>query len=452
MENDRIAIVGGVRTPFAKAFTDLTDLNASDLAKLTTHELIQRLDLPPEAIDEVIWGAVLPTMTNLNVGREVAIALGLDHAPGFTLARQCATGIQSITSAAEHIMANHAQAIVAGGSESMSNTPVVYKKRLVTALQKVQKARSFGQRPSAKLRLACWATPRGASLKALRQVRLLDFIPVPPAIEESSTGLTMGQHAELMAQLNGISREAQDEYACMSHVRAARARKEGRVNGDLVPVWLPPDRPVSLPPKHERYFSEDNLIREDVSLEKLAQLPPVFDRRHGSLTAGNSSALTDGASAVMVMSENRAGELGLEPWGFIKSYAYVAIPPRPQLLLGPAYAVPAALDRAGLTLADVDLFEIHEAFAAQVLSVVQKLESDAFARDELGRSKAVGKMDMDTLNVNGGSLAYGHPFGATGGRIVINLLQELRRRDKQLGLLTICTANAMGVAMVLERA
>ncbi|MFC1618861.1 acetyl-CoA C-acyltransferase [Candidatus Neomarinimicrobiota bacterium] len=427
MTQDRIAIVGGVRTPFAKAFTDLNDLNASDLAKLTTQELLQRLDLAPEAVDEIVWGAVLPTMSNLNVGREVAIALGLNHAPGYTLARQCATGIQSITSAAEHIQAGQAQAVVAGGSESMSNTPVIYKKRLIMALQGLMKARTWGAR-----------------LGGIRKIHLLDFIPVPPAIEEPSTGLSMGQHAELMAQINGITREAQDEYAYLTHTRAARARKEGRVNGDIVPVSMPPD--------HKRYFVEDNLIREDISLEKLAELRPVFDRRHGSLTAGNSSALTDGSSAVMVMSESRAKELGLEPWGFIKSYAYVAIPPKPQLLLGPAYAVPQALDRAGLTLADMDLFEIHEAFAAQVLSVIQKLESDQFAKEELGRSQAVGKVDMDKMNVNGGSLAYGHPFGATGGRIVISLLQELRRRDKQLGLLTICTANAMGVAMVLERA
>lgn len=426
MTEDRIAVVGGVRTPFAKAFTDLNDLNASDLAKLTTQELLQRLDLEPEAVDEIVWGAVLPTMSNLNVGREVAIALGLNHAPGYTLARQCATGIQSITSAAEHVQAGQVRAVVAGGSESMSNTPVIYKKRLIMALQGLQRARTWGAR-----------------LGGIRKIKLLDFIPVPPAIEEPSTGLSMGQHAELMAQINGITREAQDEYAYMTHTRAAEARREGRVNGDIVPVSLPPD--------HKRYFAEDNLIREDIAMEKLAELRPVFDRRHGSLTAGNSSALTDGSSAVMVMSESRAKELGLEPWGFIKSYDYVAIPPKPQLLLGPAYAVPKALERAGLTLADMDLFEIHEAFAAQVLSVVQKLESDQFAKEELGRSQAVGKVDMDKTNVNGGSLAYGHPFGATGGRIVINLLQELRRRDKQLGLLTICTANAMGVAMVLER-
>lgn len=425
--NHRIAIVGGVRTPFAKAFTDLTDLNASDLAKIVTQELLQRLDLQPEAVDEIIWGTVLPTMSNLNIGREVAISLDLNHTPGFTLDRQCASGLQSVISAAEHIMAGGAGAIIAGGSESMSNTAVIYKKRLLMALQAVQKARTLGKR-----------------LTTLRQVRLFDFVPVPPAIEEPSTGLSMGQHAELMAQINGISRRVQDEYARMSHQRAAEARKNGRVNGDLVPV--------AVPPRYNSYYSADNLIREDTTVDQLALLRPVFDRRHGTLTAGNSSALTDGAAAVMVMSAARAGELGLKPWGYIRAYVYAAIPPKPQLLLAPAYSTPRVLDQAGLTLADIDLFEIHEAFAAQVLSVLQKLESDAFARDELGRSKAVGPVDMDTLNVNGGSIAYGHPFGATGGRIVINLLQELRRREKQLGLLTICTANAMGVSMVLERA
>ncbi len=423
----RIAIVGGVRTPFAKAFTSLIHLDASDLAKLVTQELIQRLELPTGAVDEMIWGSVLPTMSNLNIGREVPIALGLTHVVGHTLGQQCASGIRAVTDAAERIMAGQAQVVIAGGSESMSNTAVTYRQRLVLALQAVQKARSLGQR-----------------LSALRRVRLGDFLPRPPAIEEPSTGLSMGQHGELMAQINGISRGEQDEYALMSHQRAATARADGRVNGDLMAV--------SLPPKHEHYFEQDNLIREEASLEQLGQLRPVFDRRHGTLTAGNSSALTDGASVVLVMSEERAKELGYLPWGYIRAYAYVAIPPQPQLLLGPAYSTPLALDRAGLQLGDLDLIEIHEAFAAQVLSVLQKLESAQFAREELGRSAVVGRVDRDKLNVNGGSLAYGHPFGATGGRMVINLLQELRRRDQQLGMLTICTANAMGVSLVLERA
>lgn len=424
---ERIAVIGGVRTPFAKAFTELNDLNASDLAKTITQELIQRWELPAEVIDGMVWGSVLPTMSNLNVGREVPIALGLNNVPGHTLGQQCASGIRAITSAAEHIMAGHAQVMIAGGSESMSNTPVTYLKRLIMALQGVQKARTFGQR-----------------LKRFRKVRLTDFVPRPPAIEEPSTGLSMGQHAELMAQINGISREAQDEYALMSHRRASRARDEGRIGGDLMPV--------SLPPKHDNYFAVDNLIRGGATLDQLARLRPVFDRRHGSLTAGNSSALTDGASVVLIMSESRARELGYQPWGFIKAYTYIAIPPLPQLLLGPAYATPKVLDMANLKLADLDLIEIHEAFAAQVLSVLQKWESPRFAADELGRSQALGKVDMDKLNVNGGSLAYGHPFGATGGRMAINLLQELKRRDKQLGMLTLCTANAMGVSMVLERA
>jgi len=209
--------------------------------------------------------------------------------------------------------------------------------------------------------------------------------------------------------------------------------------------------PVSIPPKHDQLFVEDNIIRSDTTMSALSKLRPVFDRRHGTLTAGNSSALTDGAAAVMLMSEDRAKDLGLEPWGYIKAYDYVAIPPHPQLLLGPAYSIPRVLRRADLSLGDIQLVEIHEAFSAQVLSVLHKLESDEFARDELGQSHAVGEIDRDILNVNGGSLAFGHPFAATGGRIVINLLQELKRRDLELGLLTICTANAMGVSMILER-
>lgn len=420
---DRICIVGGVRSPFAKAFTGLAELTAFDLALTITNELLQRSELPPDAVDEMIWASVLPTMDRLNIGREVPLSLGMDRVPGYTLGQQCASGIQAITSAAEHIRAGQAQAIVAGGAESMSNTAVTYPRRLLKTLLKFQRGHGF--------------IPR---LGSLLKIKLSDFVPRMPAIEEPSTGLSMGEHTELMAQLNGISREDQDVYALDSHRKAAAARESGRIEGDLAPIGL-----------GDHFFVEDNLIRADTSLEKLAQLPPVFDRRHGTLTAGNSSPLTDGASAVMVMSATRANDLGIEPLGFIRAYDYVAIPPHPQLLLGPAYTVPRLLKRTGFALQDMDLVEIHEAFAAQVLSVLQKLESDDFAREELGHSKAVGAVDRDILNVNGGSLAFGHPFAATGGRIVINLLQELRRRDKERGILTICTANAMGVSMILER-
>jgi acetyl-CoA acyltransferase len=420
---DRICIVGGVRSPFAKAFTGLAELTAFDLALTITNELLQRSELPPDAVDEMIWASVLPTMERLNIGREVPLTLGMDRIPGYTLGQQCASGIQAITSAPEHIRSGQVQVIVAGGAESMSNTAVTFRRRLIRGLVNFRQARGLGRR-----------------LRALLGIHPGDFVPRMPAIEEPSTGLSMGEHTELMAQLNGISREDQDVYALDSHRKAAAARESGRIEGDLVPIAL-----------GDHFFVEDNLIRADTSLEKLAQLPPVFDRRHGTLTAGNSSALTDGASAVMVMSATRANDLGIEPLGFIRAYDYVAIPPHPQLLLGPAYTVPRLLNRTGFALQDMDLVEIHEAFAAQVLSVLQKLESDDFAREELGHSKAVGAVDRDILNVNGGSLAFGHPFAATGGRIVINLLQELRRRDKERGILTICTANAMGVSMILER-
>ena len=422
----KVAIVAGVRTPFAKAFTDLANLSAFDLALIATKELLQRSPVPHSAVDEVIFGAVLPTMDRLNIGREVPLALGMDSVPGSTVAQQCASGIQSVTSGADRIGAGQAKVVVAGGAESMSNTPVTYPRRLIHALQRLGKSRGVTRK-----------------LKAARGISVADLFPRPPAIEEPSTGLSMGQHAEKMAQINGIDRPSQDAYTVDSHLKAATARHAGRVDGDLVPV--------ATPPRYDSFFAQDNLIRPDATLENLAALRPVFDRRHGTLTAGNSSALTDGASALMLMDEALAGDMGIEPWGAILAYDYVALPPHPQLLLGPAYTVPRILDRAGLTLADIDLIEIHEAFAAQVLSVLQKLQSDSFAREELGRSKAVGEIDGDLLNVNGGSLAFGHPFAATGGRIIINLLQELRRRDKELGLLTICTANAMGVSMILQR-
>ncbi len=422
----RIAIVSGVRTPFAKAYTDLADLDAFDLALIASQELLQRTDMPSDELDEVIWGSVLPTMSRLNIGREVPIALGLDHVPGYTLGQQCASGIQSITSAAEHIGGGDADTVLAGGSESMSGTPVTYPRSLIHSLRKLSTSKTMKDK-----------------LKSAMSIKLKHFFPKAPAIEEPSTGLSMGQHAERMAQINGISRKDQDEYALESHRKATLARDEGRVNDDLVPV--------SVPPKHDQLFVEDNLIRRDTSMSRLSKLRPVFDRKHGTLTAGNSSALTDGASAVMLMAEDRAQDLGLEPWGYLRAYDYVAIPPNPQLLLGPAYSIPRVLGKAELSLGDIQLVELHEAFSAQVLSVLQKLESDDFARDELGQSEAVGEIDRDILNVNGGSLAFGHPFAATGGRIVINLLQELSRRDMELGLLSICTANAMGVSMILER-
>jgi acetyl-CoA acyltransferase len=277
----------------------------------------------------------------------------------------------------------------------------------------------------------------------MAKFRARDFAPVPPAIAEFSTGLTMGESCEKMAKENDISRRAQDEIALLSHQRAAAAEAEGRFARQVVPLFPPPG--------YAEAVSADNGVRADTSYEALAALKPVFDRRFGTLTAGNSSPITDGGAAVLLMSEKRARSAGLKPLGFLRSWAFAAVDPNKQLLQGPAYAAPLALERAGLRLGEIDLVEMHEAFAAQLLSNLKAFASAKFAREELGRSAALGAVDFDRLNVNGGSIALGHPFGATGARVTMQLLHELNRRSLQYGLLTVCAAGGHGFAMVVER-
>ncbi|HEX9485074.1 MAG TPA: acetyl-CoA C-acyltransferase, partial [Gemmatimonadaceae bacterium] len=282
----------------------------------------------------------------------------------------------------------------------------------------------------------------GGRVRALAKVRPRDLVPITPAIAEPSTGETMGESAEKMAKINGISREAQDQFALRSHRLAAAGTEDGRLTAEIAPVYVPPSFEA---------MTSDNGIRVDSSLEALAALKPVFDRRYGSVTAGNSSPLTDGASAVLLMSEERAKTLGYAPLAFIRSYSYAALDPGEQLLMGPVLAAPVALARAGLALGDMDLIEMHEAFAAQVLCNLAGFVSKVWAR-RAGFNEPVGEVDRAKLNVMGGSVAIGHPFGATGGRILTTLCNELARRGGQFGLMTVCAAGGMGHAMVVERA
>src|SRR5919204_411661 len=266
----------------------------------------------------------------------------------------------------------------------------------------------------------------------------------PPRCHPGGPAHTIGESAERMAQVNGIAREAQDAFALASHQRAAAAWGAGRFDGEVMHV--------PVPPKYERVSARDNIVRADSTLEALAQLRPVFDRRYGTITAGNSSPLTDGAAAIVLTSEEKARALGLEPLGYVRSYAYAALDPADQLLQGPAYAAPVALERAGLSLADMDLVDMHEAFAAQVLSNLQAFGSRRFAEEKLGRTEPLGEVERSKLNVNGGSIALGHPFAATGARMIVQTLRELGRRNGQFALLTVCAAGALGAALVLERA
>lgn len=424
----RVAIIDGCRTPFAKSNTDFRDVTAVELGKASVRELIARTELDVEQVDHVVYGTVVQSVQEPNIAREVTLGSGLPpRVPSFTVGRACASSNQAITSAAEQIALGLADVVIAGGAESLTDIPILASPELRNALVRASKARSLGER-----------------ISAFRSLRPRNFAPITPAIAEPTTGETMGESAEKMAKQNGISREAQDRWALRSHQLAAAATADGRLTREIAPFYVPP--------RYEQVITSDNGIRSDSSLEKLATLKPVFDRRYGSVTAGNASPLTDGASAVLLMSEEKAHALGYKPLGYIRSYAYAALDPGDQLLQGPVYAAPTAFDRAGLTMKDIGLLEVHEAFAAQVLSNLQWFDSDKIAKERLGRDKAIGLPPEDRINVMGGSLAIGHPFGATGGRLTVTLLNELRRRGEQFGMISVCAAGAMGFVMIVESA
>ncbi len=422
----RVAIIAGLRTPFAKANTVLKDARGVDLARHVARELLYRTELEGHLVDEVIWGQVVPSPLVPNVAREVSLLPQFPPSvPAYTLNRACASGAQAVQNAADQIAVGHADIILAGGVESLSDVPVLHSRRMSGILVEASKARSLGAR-----------------LRILGRVRPRDLVPVAPAVAEPSTGESMGQSAEKMAKENHISREAQDRIALMSHERAAAAMADGRMTAEIAP-WFGGrgmDEPVTT----------DNGIRTDTSLDKLAALKPVFDRRYGTVTAGNSSPLTDGAACVLLMAEDRARALGYQPLAFVRSYAVAAVDPGWQLLMGPALAVPRALSRAGLTWDEIGVLEIHEAFAAQVLSNVQAWGSAEWA-SRLGLPGPAGEVDWDRTNLMGGSIAVGHPFGATGCRIITSLAHEMNRRDVQFGMLSICAQGGMGYAMILER-
>ncbi|HXE56824.1 MAG TPA: acetyl-CoA C-acyltransferase [Gemmatimonadales bacterium] len=423
----RPAIVAGVRTPFAKSGTVFRDVPAVELARHAARELLLRVGLPGREVDEVAFGQVVASPLTPNVAREVSLLPQLPpDIPAYSLNRACASAGQAISYAYDQITLGHADTLLVGGVESLSDIPILHSRRLSRILVEASKAKTLRQR-----------------VMAFASVRPRDLVPVSPAIAEPSTGESMGQSAEKMAKENGIGREEQDRLALRSHQRAAAATADGRLTAEIAP-WFGG-------PAMDQVVTGDNGIRADTSLEALAALRPVFDRRYGTVTAGNSSPLTDGASAVLVMRDDKARALGLEPLAYIRSYATAAVDPGWQLLMGPALAVPKALERAGIAWSDIGLWEIHEAFAAQVLSNAQAWASKAWA-DRLGLPGPLGELDWDRTNVMGGSIAIGHPFAATGGRIATTLANEMRRREVQFGLISICAQGGMGFAMVLERA
>lgn len=422
----RAVVIDGVRTPFVKAFAEFMRMDTIALGNAAVKALLARTEVPKKELEGIVWGGVILPGLAPNVAREIALDLRLGaQVQGFTVTRACASGMQAITSAVSAIERGEADVMIAGGSDSTSNAEIALPQKVVHALAPL----AFGKaKPSDLLGVLSQLMP------------ITEVLPKMPKIAERTTGEVMGEAAERMAKRNEISREAQDEFAVRSHHRAAAGIRSGRLRDEIAAVDTPDGKTVTA----------DTIVRADTSAEKLAKLRPVF-AKDGTLTAGNSSALTDGASAVLLMSEDKAKALGLTPRAAFRSWSYIGVDPADQLLMGPALAMPQALDRAGMKLGDIDVVDMHEAFAAQVLSVLRMLSSKAFAETWLGKGEAVGEIEAEHLNLYGGSVAIGHPFGATGARMVTTMANELVHGDKETALLGICAAGGLGAGAVMER-
>ncbi|RDL29353.1 acetyl-CoA C-acyltransferase FadI [Photobacterium damselae] len=424
-QGERIAVVSGLRTPFARQSTAFAQVPAVDLGKLVVNEMLQRLDFDPKLIDQLVFGQVVQMPEAPNIAREIVLGTGMNvHTDAYSVTRACATSFQAVANVTESILSGSIEIGIAGGADSSSVLPISVSKKMAATLLALSKTKTMGQRA-----------------KLFSQLSLKDLMPVPPAVAEYSTGLSMGQTAEQMAKTHQITRQEQDALAHRSHTLAAQAWRDGLIRDEVM---------TAFPEPYRAWIDKDNNIREDSSLESYAKLRPAFDRKYGSVTAANATPLTDGAAAVLLMSEGRAKALGLTPLGYIRSYAFAAIGVEKDMLMGPSYATPLALDRAGISLSDLTLIDMHEAFAAQTLANVKMFGSAQFARDKLGRDHAIGEIDMDKFNVLGGSIAYGHPFAATGARMITQTLRELQRRGGGLALNTACAAGGLGAAMILE--
>jgi acetyl-CoA acyltransferase len=421
-----VVVVGGCRTPFLRSGTGYADLMAYELGAMAVSGLLQRTRIDPGAVDRMVFGTVIAEPKTSNLARETALACGLPPScPAYTVTAACASSNVAIASAVEAIACGAADVVVAGGAETLSDVPIRFGREVRKRLVASQKAKGVLD-----------------YVKLLQGLSLKDLAPDTPAIAEFSTGLTMGQCAERLAKGLGLSREEQDRWALKSHQKAATATEAGLYRGQVVPARVAP----SFAP-----IEADNGVRGDTTMEKLSSLAPAFDRKFGTVTAGNSSFLTDGAAACLLMSAERAEELGVKPLARVVSMALVAMDPLEELLLGPVASVPEALDAAEVPVGEVGVWEVHEAFAAPVLAFLRLLADKAYCRERLGRKEAVGKIDPKKVNAWGGSLALGHPFGATGARLVTTCVERMEREEAGLGVVTTCAAGALGHAMVLAR-
>ncbi len=421
----KVVVVDGTRTPFLKSGTEYMDLLSYQLGQYAISGLLKKTGVDPKSVDRVIIGTVISNVKTSNVAREAALTAGIPYTtPCSTVTQACISANQAISSGVEQIMAGQADIVIAGGTDCTSDAPILFNKPMRKKLFNAQKLKGLGD-----------------TLKFVFSLRLKDFVPDAPAIAEYTTGKTMGVDCDILAAKYSVAREDQDKFALRSHTLAQKAIDDGILGQEITEVALPPKFAV---------IKQDNGVRVG-KYEKLASLKPAFVKPHGTLTAANSSFLTDGAAVVLLMSEDKAKELGLKPKAYIHNYTFTGSDLKEELLLGPAYAISKVLKRANLELKDMDVVELHEAFAGQVLANVKCLASDEFAKEKLGREKAVGEVDMNKLNIHGGSLAIGHPFGATGARLVTTVANRLQRENGKYGLLAACAAGAHGHAMILER-
>ncbi|WP_299496235.1 acetyl-CoA C-acyltransferase FadI [uncultured Shewanella sp.] len=422
---ERVAIVSGLRTPFAKQATAFHGISALELGKVVVSELLTRADIAPKAIQQLVYGQVIQMPTAPNIAREIVLGTSMEPTTdAYSVSRACATSIQAMVNVSESIMLGNIDIGVAGGADSTSVLPIGVSKKFGRALIDLSKAKCLREK-----------------LAILRQLKLKDFIPHVPTPKEYSTGLYMGQTAEQMAQTFSISRENQDAFAHRSHSLAANAWKELKLTGEVMHVDTP---------ELSDAIESDNTVRYNSKLTHYDRHKPIYDTQKGTVTAANSPALCDGASAVLLMGEGKAKALGYQPLGYIKSYAFSGVDVWKNMYSSGAYAIPMALAKAGLELRDLSLIEMHEAYAAQVLANIKMLNSKKFAQDYLARPNAVGEVDMDKFNVLGGTLAYGNTFAATGTKLITQLCRELQRRGGGLGMAAICSAGGLGTAMIVE--
>ena len=423
---NRVAIIDGIRTPFCKMGTEFKNLDAQELGRVATRELLERTGIDTRQIDEVIFGNVSQPADAANIARVIALLSGIPKTvPAYTVHRNCASGIEAAVQAAMKIQLDHGGCYIAGGTESMSSIPFYLSKELKEILTNLSRAKTFPQKLQA--------------LSRIRPAYLKPRVGLEMGLTDPICGMIMGSTAEVLAKEFGITREEQDAFALESHLRAVRGK--AALHEEIVPVIAPP--------QYTSAVEHDNGPREGQTLEALAKLRPYFDRRSGTVTVGNSSQVTDGAAALLITSDQKAKELGLKPLGFIRACAFAGVEPH-RMGIGPAHAIPQVLKKAGMRLKDIQAIEINEAFAVQVLACLKALESPAFA-EEFGYEGFTGVIDRNILNVNGGAVALGHPVGTTGARLILTMLKHMRRHDLNAGVVSLCVGGGQGAAVVLEK-